>query len=290
MSATRAKVIEMEAAELQALHDKLDLAKSEKHAARLAAEAEALAASHDAKLRRLEALLTWMRASLPDEMNDAKLIDTASAFYSDGYTSPDHIFEGLATNFLSLQQFEALCHKGGLSSGHTSRIYPMLRTAPTPLCPRPPPVLTDCFLSHNWSADSMGRDNHARVVRVSEGLSRRGVRCWLDAEQMHGAIRQSMTAGIESAKCFVCFLTKTYMDKVNQPDNRDACNYEFDHAFRYHGGVRMVPVVMEQELLVQRTWQGQVAVRWVGPCITPWSSMRQTTSSRPRWTVSLRPL
>ena len=38
----------------------------------------------------------------------------------------------------------------------------------------------DAFLSHNWGRDAQGRDNHARVAKISKALQRRGISTWFD--------------------------------------------------------------------------------------------------------------
>ena len=44
------------------------------------------------------------------------------------------------------------------------------------------------FFSHDWGKDKMGRDNHARVVRVCRALAKLGVEGWIDEKYMQGDI------------------------------------------------------------------------------------------------------
>ena len=39
---------------------------------------------------------------------------------------------------------------------------------------------TDLFLSHNWSPDEKGRNNHDRVSVINEALKKLGYKCWFD--------------------------------------------------------------------------------------------------------------
>eukprot|EP01031_Cornospumella_fuschlensis_P014535 gene14535-17750_t len=73
---------------------------------------------------------------------------------------------------------------------------------------------TDCFLTHDWGKDELGRDNHARVGRLNGLLKARGFRTWFDEEMMRGDIQQKMADGIEHAACVVVFITVRYMEKV----------------------------------------------------------------------------
>ena len=73
---------------------------------------------------------------------------------------------------------------------------------------------TDIFLSHNWGTDSLGRDNHARVGRVSEALESRGYDTWYDSDDMYGSIPQRMAEGIDNTKLVLVFVTSKYRDKV----------------------------------------------------------------------------
>eukprot|EP00964_Phaeocystis_antarctica_P107623 scaffold72307_cov45-Phaeocystis_antarctica.AAC.1 len=53
-------------------------------------------------------------------------------------------------------------------------------------------ILYDCFLTHDWGEDEAGRNNHARVARVSKALKAEGLRPWFDEDQMRGDINHKM--------------------------------------------------------------------------------------------------
>jgi hypothetical protein len=53
-------------------------------------------------------------------------------------------------------------------------------------------IETDIMLSHAWSKDGLGRDNHARVMKLAEALKMRGVVVWIDEEKMTGDVEDVM--------------------------------------------------------------------------------------------------
>jgi hypothetical protein len=114
--------------------------------------------------------------------------------------------------------------------------------------------LTNLFLSHSWSKDNQGRDNHIRVSRINQGLQRRGFITWFDEERMRDQIREKMTEGIYQTSCVVFCITKLYESKVNSSDRADNCYYEFDLASRELANHR-IPVVMEDCMLDVRSWE-----------------------------------
>eukprot|EP00899_Mesostigma_viride_P003846 jgi/Mesvir1/13462/Mv16521-RA.1 len=107
------------------------------------------------------------------------------------------------------------------------------------------------FLSHDWGKDKI---NHQRVVRISQALRERGFTTWLDSDLLIGGdIAQQVGDGIDSSMAVLTFITKCYMDKVNSTKN-DYCRLEFHYAMAQKGSERIVPVVMEEELLDRRNW------------------------------------
>ena len=53
-------------------------------------------------------------------------------------------------------------------------------------------------MTHDWGADELGRDNHARVQKVYEALVREGLEAWFDEKQMVGNVARQMVDGIDS--------------------------------------------------------------------------------------------
>ena len=58
--------------------------------------------------------------------------------------------------------------------------------------------------------DEEGRNNHARVERVHEGLKRRGLNMWFDSERMQDSILDQMIQGIDESDLVIVFITKKY--------------------------------------------------------------------------------
>lgn len=50
----------------------------------------------------------------------------------------------------------------------------------------------DIFLSHAWSMDSEGRNNHKRVRKLADALTKRGARVWIDEDQLTGDVAEVM--------------------------------------------------------------------------------------------------
>jgi hypothetical protein len=116
---------------------------------------------------------------------------------------------------------------------------------------------THIFLSHNWTDDEEGRDNHERVSRINKALKERGFITWFDEERMKGQIRQKMTEGIERSHTVVVCITKVYQEKINSADRADNCYFEFDFACRKLAN-HMIPVVMEPFMLNKNVWNGRL--------------------------------
>jgi Tfp pilus assembly major pilin PilA len=117
--------------------------------------------------------------------------------------------------------------------------------------------ITHVFLTHNWSDDEDGRNNHDRVSRINKALQRKGFVTWFDEERMDGQIRQKMTEGIKQTHCVVVCITKVYQEKVNAGKRSDNCYFEFDYASRKLSD-HMIPVVMESYMLDKRAWDDRL--------------------------------
>jgi hypothetical protein len=78
----------------------------------------------------------------------------------------------------------------------------------------------DCFLTHDWGTDELGRSNHDRVSQVNRLLQASGLVTWFDEERMEGNINQQMAHGIDGSKAVVVFITRRYMQKVGGEGER----------------------------------------------------------------------
>ncbi|GBG16298.1 Hypothetical Protein FCC1311_117732, partial [Hondaea fermentalgiana] len=60
-----------------------------------------------------------------------------------------------------------------------------------------------------------------------------------------------------SAKAFVVFVTREYMDKVNDKGARpNYCRAEFHYAFHQVEPAKMIPCILDEEMLDQSKWKG----------------------------------
>jgi hypothetical protein len=136
----------------------------------------------------------------------------------------------------------------------TSTLTPGLTVSPPTASVAAAVQQTTTFLTHDWSSDEQGRDNHARVSRANDRLKQLGVVTWFDADRMTGHIRDKMAEGIANTSTVVVFVTQNYMTKVNGLDLADNCKFELDYAFRVHGSTKIIPVVMEPRMCNTATW------------------------------------
>jgi hypothetical protein len=116
---------------------------------------------------------------------------------------------------------------------------------------------TDVFLTHDWSIDELGRNNHDRVAAINNALKAMGIVTWFDSDRMTGDVVDQMVAGIDNASVVVVFITQRYMNKVNGPDANDNCRKEFKYATQRKSAAKMTPVVMEPRMKdVRGNWSG----------------------------------
>ena len=115
----------------------------------------------------------------------------------------------------------------------------------------------DCFLTHNWLDDELGRSNHDTVSKVNAALKRKGLNIWFDEERMEGFIVDQMTAGIDQSHVIVAFLTQTYMQKEGNNRHNVNCKLEFNYALNRKSNV-IVGVPMEPRTLDPSKWLGPV--------------------------------
>ena len=116
-------------------------------------------------------------------------------------------------------------------------------------------IRTHCFLSHDWGHDQKGRNNHTRVSRLNAALKDKGAITWFDEEQMTGNILDKMTEGIDSSIVFLACVTKNYLEKVSSKEElRDNCKIELGYAFQQRGNAKIIPIVMESEMLNHKNW------------------------------------
>jgi hypothetical protein len=116
---------------------------------------------------------------------------------------------------------------------------------------------TDVFLTHDWSTDELGRNNHERVAAINKALKTMGIVTWFDSDRMTGDVVDQMVAGIDNASVVIVFVTQCYMNKVNGSNPHDNCRKEFKYATLKKSATKMIPVVMEPRMKdVIGNWTG----------------------------------
>ena len=121
-------------------------------------------------------------------------------------------------------------------------------------------TVNDVFITHNWSKDRGGRDNHLRVAKIVKRLQELGLKVWFDGEQMKDAIQQQMCDGIDSARVVIVCVTDLYIDKVagkGLAGANDNCLFEFRYACDKKAG-KMIPIVMDEACKTSSAWHGPV--------------------------------
>jgi hypothetical protein len=116
---------------------------------------------------------------------------------------------------------------------------------------------TDVFLTHDWSIDELGRNNHERIAAINKALKTMGIVTWFDSDRMTGDVVDQMVAGIDNASVVIVFVTQCYMNKVNGSNPHDNCRREFKYATLKKSATKMIPVVMEPRMKdVIGNWTG----------------------------------
>jgi len=114
------------------------------------------------------------------------------------------------------------------------------------------------FISHCWTKDMCGRDNHARVKMLNDALlCSTKVDTWFDEDSMRGNLTQSMCKGIDECDIVIVCITRAYINKCKKTEN-DNCKLELNYAYERKGGRYLLPVVMEEDCLLQQSWDGPV--------------------------------
>ena len=97
------------------------------------------------------------------------------------------------------------------------------------------------FISHCWSKDLQGRNNHERVKSLNNALlCSNKVDTWFDEESMSGNLTQCMCKGIDDADVILICITREYINKCKKTEN-DNCKLELDYAYGRKGGLLALP-------------------------------------------------
>lgn len=121
----------------------------------------------------------------------------------------------------------------------------------------------DVFISHAWAKDSLGRNNHKRAIVITNMLSERGIKCWVDKNNliyMEDIVSQ-ITKGIDNSSIVIMCITSEYIKKIaGMGINKsiDNCKIEFDYSIRRKTPYYIIPVIMDPECLNVQKWYGSV--------------------------------
>ena len=113
------------------------------------------------------------------------------------------------------------------------------------------------FLSHSWTNDQLGRDNHLRVCKLNERLSDYGLNTWIDINCLKGHIVQSMCNGIDNSDIIIVCICRKYIEKCNGIVNSN-CKLELDYSYSRKGNRNIIGIVMEPDCLQTESWVGPV--------------------------------
>jgi len=110
-----------------------------------------------------------------------------------------------------------------------------------------------CFISHNWGKDSQGRDNHLRVLQIARALQKHGVEVFVDDWEAHryDSVDEAIVDGMRRSSVALVFITRAYIDKIEESTIEDDCVAQFNLAKRAPG---IIPVIMEPELMQPSRW------------------------------------
>jgi hypothetical protein len=113
------------------------------------------------------------------------------------------------------------------------------------------------FLSHSWTTDNDGRDNHKRICQLNKLLNDAGVETWFDETCLSGHIVQSMCQGIDESDIVIVCICREYINKCVNNENNN-CKLELDYSYDRKGGCNLIPIIMEPDCQNTKSWNGPV--------------------------------
>jgi hypothetical protein len=115
--------------------------------------------------------------------------------------------------------------------------------------------------THAWGSQSDSYENHRRVGKIyGELKSRYNMKMWFDQDYIQGSIVDEIVHGLAHTKCMVVFLTKQYQTKIGDNKEGKMCKLEFDRGLMRFGHDRLIPVIMEEEMLNPSNWSENVGL------------------------------
>eukprot|EP00733_Pompholyxophrys_punicea_P001820 Pompholyxophrys_punicea_v1_NODE_1067_length_991_cov_3.924145.p1 type:complete len:149 gc:universal NODE_1067_length_991_cov_3.924145:387-833(+) len=106
--------------------------------------------------------------------------------------------------------------------------------------------------------DELGRNNHETVARINESLKERGLVTWFDADRLEGDVSHGICKGVDLSAVVIVFVTKNYLEKVEQDVKDDYCKLEFNYSVKRKSSRFMIAVPMEPRVQETNTWFGPV--------------------------------
>jgi hypothetical protein len=126
-------------------------------------------------------------------------------------------------------------------------------------------VATHAFLTHAWGSQSDNYENHRLVGKIyGELKTRYNMKMWFDQDYIQGSIVDEIVHGLTHTKCMIVFLTKQYQSKISDGKEGKMCKLEFDRGLMRFGHDRLIPVIMEEEMLNLSNWSEKVATVFGG--------------------------
>lgn len=118
------------------------------------------------------------------------------------------------------------------------------------------------FMSHSWNQDTKERPTHERVKLLKQELDKLGWKVWIDEEQLLVGcnIDVSLANGIKQSDVICTCLTRSYIEKVNSQNNN--CSKEWN--FAQIIGKKILPLIMEEELLDVKAWPQGLMTMYLG--------------------------
>jgi hypothetical protein len=122
-------------------------------------------------------------------------------------------------------------------------------------------------VSHDWGADTLGRDNHARVQRVCDSLRNAGVSIAMDGSETSKDYMVRMQNEVEEADCLIVFLTAPYLRRLHAGKFQDPCKFVFEYGLRCLGAEKVVVVVMEESAADHSRWPSLLSTGVDDECV-----------------------
>lgn len=123
---------------------------------------------------------------------------------------------------------------------------------------------TNLFLSHSWGTDLRGRQTHDRVRQLKNELNKLGWKIWFDEDKLLVGcnIDIKMASGIRKSDAVCVCITRKYIEKINEQKNGDNCAKEWN--FAQSLGKKIIPIIMEEEMLDVKAWPAGVMTMYLG--------------------------